>query len=72
MVRVATLEDCQILGAIHTKSWQAAYRGQIPSGFLDSLRSETSSAMWRDLLPRPEQKTFLAETAGTVVGFCNF
>jgi ribosomal protein S18 acetylase RimI-like enzyme len=40
-VRPATPEDAEAVARLHTRSWQAAYRGAFPDDYLDSLD-------WRD------------------------
>lgn len=72
-IRLATLEDAQAIADLHIRSWQWAYRGQIPDAYLDSL-SETREqriAQRRANLAAlpPHQRWWVAEQARHVVGF---
>jgi ribosomal protein S18 acetylase RimI-like enzyme len=73
-VRSATVRDAEEIGAVHTLSWQAAYRGLIPQAYLDSLDPVARGDRWRTLLQEgllDRQEVLVAETGGKVVGFAN-
>ncbi|MGQ0849627.1 MAG: hypothetical protein ACT4OP_11000 [Actinomycetota bacterium] len=66
--------DAAVLGAVHVRAWQAAYRGGLmPDEYLDSLSIDDRAEMWRRALasdPHPQQRRFVAaDGAGTAVGF---
>ncbi len=72
-IRAAVVDDAPAIVAAHIGGWQWAYRGQMPDEFLDGL-TETASqreAALRERLSRPwgEQRTWVAELDGRVVGF---
>jgi GNAT superfamily N-acetyltransferase len=71
--RVATPDDAAAIGAIHVRTWQAAYRGVMPQEYLDGLDSASRAAGWQRLLsaPPPGDTTLVAEVDGRVVGFAN-
>lgn len=74
-MRRAVLADARALAELHVRAWQWAYRGQLPDTFLDSL-SETvdgREARRRDVLAHPEsdQRTWVADVSGQVVGFAD-
>jgi hypothetical protein len=51
-VRHARAGDAAALGLLHVRAWQAAYRGQMPDGYLDGLRPEERAAGWERTLGR--------------------
>ncbi len=73
MIRRATTEDAAAIGAIHVRTWQAAYRGMMPQDYLDGLDPAGRAAGWQRLLsaPPPGDTTLVAEVDGRVVGFAN-
>jgi ribosomal protein S18 acetylase RimI-like enzyme len=70
-VREATAADAAAIARVHLASWQAAYRGLVPDGFLDSLNLGERTARWREQLThRPlGQVTHVAEVDGEIAGF---
>jgi GNAT superfamily N-acetyltransferase len=70
-VRPATVADAPAMGRLHVRAWQAAYRGQMPDGYLDGLRAQDRSAHWEGALRRTDLRgvILVAEQAGEVVGF---
>ena len=72
-VRRATVEDARAIAAVHVRSWQVAYRGAFPDGFLDGLASSIEDrTRWRiSLLESPPDRatTLVIEANGTVAGF---
>jgi GNAT superfamily N-acetyltransferase len=48
-VRRAVEADAEAIAALHIRSWQYAYRGQLPDGFLDNLSNEVDARIefWR-------------------------
>lgn len=71
VVRSARVEDAEAMGLIHVRAWQAAYRGVMPDDYLDGLRPEDRSAMWRHALanPRPDEQVRVLASGEEVVGF---
>ena len=72
LVRPSDLSDDVAIAAVHVGSWQAAYRGQVPDDFLDSLSVERRTAVWREILAGselPRSGVFVLEDNGRVVGF---
>jgi ribosomal protein S18 acetylase RimI-like enzyme len=70
-VRRATVQDAPAIGRVHVRAWQAAYRGQMPDGYLDGLRPEERAASWERGLCREHHRDplLVAEDNGQVVGF---
>ncbi|HYN18939.1 MAG TPA: GNAT family N-acetyltransferase [Actinomycetes bacterium] len=70
-VRPAGIPDAPAMGRVHVRAWQAAYRGQMPDGYLDGLRSEDRAAHWEGALGREDLRgvILVAERAGEIVGF---
>lgn len=72
-IRQATLADAEALARLHVRSWQWAYRGQLPDEFLDRMpdsmdrRIEARRAQLADL--PPDYRVWIAEQAGQMVGF---
>jgi hypothetical protein len=45
-IRPATAEDAAGIAAVHVRSWQVAYRGQLPDALLDSLSVDQRTRWW--------------------------
>jgi len=52
-VRAATPDDAAVIARIHVDAWRAAYRGQIPQPYLDSLSADERTRTWAGTLARP-------------------
>jgi ribosomal protein S18 acetylase RimI-like enzyme len=72
-IRPATINDAEALARLHVRSWQWAYRGQLPDEYLDRMpetmdrRIEARRAQLTDL--PPDHRWWIAEQAGQMVGF---
>jgi ribosomal protein S18 acetylase RimI-like enzyme len=71
-VRKAGIGDAQDIALIHTRTWQYAYRGQLPDSFLDNISVEKRLNMWTETLANSESltKVFVATDEDEVIGFC--
>ena len=72
-IRLATSADAPALATVHVRSWQWAYRGQVPDAFLEQLGQTLSERIRArrtqlDHLP-PDYRYWVAEHGGDVVGF---
>ncbi len=73
-IREAKPEDAAVIALVHVRTWQSAYRGQVPDEFLDSLSVERREEAWREWFAGEEirpNEVFVAEVDGAVVGFAN-
>jgi GNAT superfamily N-acetyltransferase len=70
-VRSGTADDAAGIAAVHVASWQAAYRGLLPHGYLDTLSVADRRQRWTRILadPDPRIDTLVAIRAGRVAGF---
>jgi ribosomal protein S18 acetylase RimI-like enzyme len=71
-IRPARLADAAAIGAVHVRTWQAAYEGIVASRFLSSLCPHTRAAEWQQTLAQPPTglNVFVADAgAGDIVGF---
>jgi len=64
-------EDAAAIARVHVDGWRTAYRGLLPSTFLDSLSYAQREDLWRGVLADPVGRhIFVArEMDGPVVGF---
>ena len=72
VVREATPGDWQGIAALHVKSWQSAYREILTDRYLDNEAAEERARVWEARLGAGSPAdigTFVAERAGTLVGF---
>ncbi|HEU0163641.1 MAG TPA: hypothetical protein VFQ54_01280, partial [Thermomicrobiales bacterium] len=46
-VRHATVDDAPRIAEIHVRTWQSAYRGQLPGVFLDGLEPAQREPGWK-------------------------
>jgi len=68
--RRATAADAEAIARLHVASWQAAYRGVLSDGFLDSQDVGERAATWVQRLARPETIVLLDEGPEGLTGFC--
>jgi GNAT superfamily N-acetyltransferase len=73
--RRAVEGDAPVLAALHIQAWQWAYRGQLPDTLLDELTAALPrrEAWRREMLACPpgEERTWVIELGGRVVGFAD-
>jgi len=73
-IREARPEDARSIALVHVRTWQIAYRGQVPDEFLDSLSVDRREEAWKAWFAGEEirpNEVFVAELDGAVVGFAN-
>jgi GNAT superfamily N-acetyltransferase len=74
-IRRALADDALGVATVHVRSWQAAYRGLMPDGYLDQLDVERRRAGWEHSIAEtdwPRSGTLVAtEANGNVVGFAH-
>ena len=69
-VRRATMDDALVVGGIHVRAWQSAYRGEMPDEYLDGLSARERVQMWSEALARQDDsRAILVVHDGEVVGF---
>jgi ribosomal protein S18 acetylase RimI-like enzyme len=71
--RSAAVADAGGIAAVHVRTWQVAYRGQVPGDYLDALSVPDRAERWRQLLGalEPPEAVLVAEDEGAVVGFAS-
>lgn len=70
LIRRAVPEDAMAVARVHVRSWQAAYRGQIPDAFLDGLRAEDRAQRYDFATDDPlKPQTMIAVDGTAVLGF---
>lgn len=72
IVRKPSKDDVRGLAEAHVRSWQAAYKGQIPDHILDNLSVDRREKDWRQLLGSPSNKVLVAEAEQRIVAFSSF
>ena len=72
MIRVAQPSDVPQIAALHVRSWQVGYRGQMPDSFLDALNPGQRAAAWTRAVGDSEVTVLVGLRAETIVGFCSF
>jgi ribosomal protein S18 acetylase RimI-like enzyme len=69
LVRAARPDDADVMGRLHVRAWQAAYRGAMPDAYLDGLDPADRAEMWRSgMTRRPDSPPLVAVVDGEVVG----
>jgi GNAT superfamily N-acetyltransferase len=69
--RRAATGDAEAIAALHIRSWQTAYRQQLPAAYLDALDAMERAAHWRTLIATPGVVVLVREVVGTgLVAFC--
>ena len=73
MLRRATIDDADQLGAVHVASWREAYAGILPDDMLAGLSVDARSAMWTKILGDPsafaETAVYVIEDKDSIIGF---
>ena len=69
MIRLAAAADLDGVAAVHVRSWQSAYRGQLPDAYLDTLDVEKRAAMWRRIHSQDAVEIAVHELDGRIVAF---
>lgn len=71
-VRPAATDDARAIAYVQVESWRSAYRGIVSDKFLNAISEDDRTERWTEILPRPEQATFVVEIEGYgIVGFAN-
>jgi ribosomal protein S18 acetylase RimI-like enzyme len=74
-VRRARTEDAARIAAIHVRSWQVGYQGQIPQDYLDGLDPAAGHIRWAETVQREDMArggTFVVtDDAGDLAGFAH-
>jgi GNAT superfamily N-acetyltransferase len=74
-IRRARLEDAAEIGAIHVRSWQAAYQGLLPQAYLDALDPAERTGRWEDRLSGTDWSrsgTLVADADQELLGFVSY
>ncbi|MBV1853802.1 GNAT family N-acetyltransferase [Catellatospora tritici] len=73
-IRRATAADAEALAAVHVRTWQDTYRGQVPQAYLAGLDPAERVPGWRGWIAEDEAPlgtTVLDHPTGGVIGFVN-
>ena len=62
-IREATVEDAEAIATIHVNSWQAAYQGILPEGYLAKLTVEERSEAWRQSIMSGRPRVLVANAS---------
>jgi len=76
-IRLARLDDAAAIARVHIRTWQAAYRGQLPDTYLEALNDELEArtARWQGLIAEAQARRWVqlvAEADERVIGFVTF
>jgi RimJ/RimL family protein N-acetyltransferase len=74
-VRNAVVADAPRIARVQVRSWQVAYRGQIPQDYLDGLDVGERAEMWRGAAERADgagRGVLVAEDDDRLLGFTSF
>lgn len=70
--RNAHSDDVRGIAEVHVRSWQAAYRGQVPDSYLEGLSVAKRELMWTKILKDQMRGVLVAEDEARIVGFASF
>lgn len=76
-IRRTEPRDAPAIARVHVRTWQVAYRGQLPDAFLDGLASEVDqrTSFWQRSIAEATSRNWtllVAEEGERVVGFTTF
>ncbi|PCI78898.1 MAG: hypothetical protein COB20_06045 [SAR86 cluster bacterium] len=69
MRRLANIDDCPDLAALHVLAWQQAYAGLLPQEFLNELDTDKRCEMWKQTLQNKDVSVFLDFDDNSLIGF---
>jgi GNAT superfamily N-acetyltransferase len=75
VIRPAEVSDAGRIGLVHVRSWQSAYRGQVPQDYLDGLGPAGRAGRWRrglETIDRSRAGILVAASGAGVVGFAAY
>lgn len=72
IVRTALPQDAAGIATVHVRTWQSAYKEQIPDAYLSSMSVEKSTDRWKTQLenPQPNSYPLVAERDHQILGWC--
>lgn len=68
-IRNANINDCGILGRIHSESWKEAYKGIVPESILDNMSAEKSEKRFYKSFIDGMERNVIAFENNQAVGF---
>ena len=71
MIRSANNQDTNQIAEVHVRTWQVAYKNQIPNEILENLSIKSRLNIWENIINDTTQKTFVYVLNNKVIGFCN-
>ena len=72
ILRSAHSDDVRGIAEVHVRSWQAAYRGQVPDSYLKGLSVAKRELAWTQILKDQKCSVLVAEDEARIVGFSCF
>jgi GNAT superfamily N-acetyltransferase len=69
LIRAATADDARAIVRVQAETWRVAYRRILPNLVLERVFQPDVVERWVAHMFDPDGRTFVAEEAGTVVGF---
>jgi GNAT superfamily N-acetyltransferase len=69
MIRRAVLDDAEGIARVQVRAWHHAYGDIVDPEQLAEHTVASRTLRWRELLPRGETTTLVAEVEGTIAGF---
>lgn len=72
VLRWAEVDDAHAIAEVHVASWQAAYRGIVPSDVLDQLSVEQRAIRRREQILKHPRSAAVVMSDQRIVGFCAF
>ena len=71
LIRFAEESDAPSIARVHVRSWQEAYRGQVPDSYLDGLSVQDRERSWKKGLAKGNT-VLVAEIDNQIIGFSGF
>jgi len=72
IVRTPVIDDASGIAYVHVKTWQEAYQGIVPDGYLNQLSVQVKTENWKSHIKNNPSSILVLEADVGIVGFCCF
>lgn len=71
-VRKALISDVNAIAIIHVNSWQVAFEGLMPKGYINGYTLQSRKVEWLEIIKKQTENVIVVENENCIVGFLSF